>query len=160
MFVPLPGNKQTRRNRKGRTLGSRGGLLSRRRLVMEALEERVLLASDLFVARVAPLGPSSHPFDLLDIQFSKPVEDSTMKLSQISISGPGGTITPAANALTPVGATPTNEYHLSLSGLTALAAYSLTIGPNVLGADDGLPMDQSHAPTPGVAYNAALSRRR
>ena len=153
-FKKQPHRKGKSTNRHLRAAGH-----FRSRLTLEALEERALLSIDLTVARLTPLGPSGHPFDLLDIQFSKPVQDASFTLGQISLSGPGGSITPSAGALTPVGAAPTSEYHLNLSGLTALATYSLTVGPNVLGEDDGLPMNQDRNATPGEttdAYQAAL----
>ena len=42
-------------------------------LRIEWLEPRRLLSGDLYVTRLTPLSPAGHPFDLLDIQFSKPV---------------------------------------------------------------------------------------
>ena len=73
-----------------------------RQLRMERLEDRLLLTGDLYVTRLTPLGPSGPPFDLLDIQFSNPVQSSSFTLSQLTISGPSGAITPSPTALTPI----------------------------------------------------------
>ena len=113
-------------------------------LRVESLEPRRLLSTDLYVTRLTPLGASGHPFDLLDIQFSKAVQDASFTLASRQVRIRAGTITPPSGALTPVGSTPTSEYHLALTGLTGLSTYSLSIGPNVLVTDDGLPMNQNH----------------
>ncbi len=60
--------KGTGRRSKARRRENRWAMLR-----IEWLEPRRLLSGDLYVTRLTPLGPAGHPFDLLDIQFSKPV---------------------------------------------------------------------------------------
>ena len=152
-FVTPREKSKPRRNGKPRPLGSRSRL--RTRLDLELLESRVVPSTDLAVTHLTPLGPSGHPFDLLDIQFSKAVRDGTFTLADVTVSGPGGTITPSV--LTRVAP---NDYQLNLMGLTGSGTYTLTVGPqDILGDDDGQPMNQYHDVTPGKpsdAYQAVL----
>ncbi|MEJ5199410.1 MAG: hypothetical protein WHX53_10845, partial [Anaerolineae bacterium] len=107
----------------------------------------------LWITRVTPTGPSSSPFDKLEIQFSAAVLTNTFTLTDVTFSGPGGPIIPTA--LSKLAA---DRYELNLSGLTGLNTYSLVIGPDILGLDDQ-PMDQDHDGTPGEpedAYVGAL----
>ena len=142
-----------RRNGKPHPLGSRSRL--RTRLNLELLERRLVLSTDLTVTHLTPLGPSGHPFDRLDIQFSKAVRDGTFTLADVTVSGPGGAITPSV--LTRVAP---NDYQLNLTGQTGSGTYTLTVGPqDILGDDDGQPMNQDHDATPGKpsdAYQAVL----
>ncbi|MCU0981566.1 MAG: hypothetical protein MUF25_20640, partial [Pirellulaceae bacterium] len=114
----------------------------------------MLLAGDLYVTRLTPLGGAGQPFDALEIQFSKEVRDDTFQVAQndLAVSGPEG---PLAPTLTRVAG---DRYRVDLSG-TGLATYRLTIGPDILGVDDGLAMNQDRNATPGEssdAYSAKL----
>ncbi|HQK12688.1 MAG TPA: hypothetical protein PLJ78_01955, partial [Anaerolineae bacterium] len=109
-------------------------------------------ADGLWITRVTPLGGASTPFDRLEIQFSGAVLSGTFTLDDVSLGGPGGTITPTAlNQLA------ANRYEL-VTGGTGLNTYSLAIGPDVRDLSN-LPMDQNHNGTPGEpndAYGGAL----
>lgn len=152
-LMPLREKRQPRRDGKPHPLGSRYRL--RTPLDLELLESRVVPSTDLAVTHLTPLGPSGHPFDRLDIQFSKAVRDGTFTLADVTVSGPGGTITPSA--ITRVAP---NDYQLNLTGQTGSGTYTLTVGPqDILGDDDGQPMNQDHDATsgePSDAYQAVL----
>jgi hypothetical protein len=125
-------------------------------LRLEPLEERTLLAGDLYVTRLVPTGGAGHPFDQLEIRFSKPVQDGSFTLDDLQFTDAGGPIVAAPDALTKLAA---DRYQLSLAGLTGLATYDLTVGPDILDADDSLPMNQDQDATPGEpedAYSAGF----
>jgi uncharacterized repeat protein (TIGR01451 family) len=110
-------NRKTRRSARGKSWGR----------WFESLDDRCLLDSaGLWVTQVSPAGGAGHPFDKLDIQFSEAVQDGTFSLSDISLTGPSGAITPTAlNKLA------ADTYELDSTGLTGLANYALTIGVSV-----------------------------
>ncbi|MCY2990022.1 MAG: right-handed parallel beta-helix repeat-containing protein, partial [Planctomycetota bacterium] len=125
----------------------------RRRLVLERLEERTLLTGDLYVTRLTPTGGTAHPFDTLEVQFSQPVVDGTLLLDDVSVNA--SSVPLAAKGVTKLAA---DRYQVDLTGLTGLATYSLSLGPNIQGTDGRL-MNQDHDATPGEAadaYKAAL----
>ncbi len=113
----------------------------------------MLLAGDLYVTRLTPTGGSGHPFDTVEVTFSQPVLAGTFQLADVSVSGPGGSL--AAKGLSQLAA---DRYQIDLTGLTGLATYRLSVGPNVQAADGRL-MNQDQDGTPGEpadAYQAAL----
>lgn len=117
-------------------------------LRFESLESRLLLAGDLYVDLVSPVGAASNPFETLEVEFSKPVDESTLSVEDFSISGTG---TPSVDSVTSVGG---NVYQLSLSG-TGLDTYSLTVGPEILDTD-GVGMNQDRDTTAGEATDDAF----
>ena len=117
-------------------------------LRFEPLESRLMLAGDLYVDLVTPTGAASNPFESLEVEFSKPVDESTLSVEDFSISGPG---TPAVDTVTGLGG---NRYQLDLSG-TGLDTYSLTIGPEIQDTD-GLAMNQDQDATAGEATDDAF----
>ena len=102
----------------------------------------------LWITRVTPTAAASNPFDTLEIQFSSAVAEGTFTLTDVTFTGPGGTITPAGLIKLA-----DDLYELDSTGLTGLNEYSLTIGPNIQDAS-AHSMDQDHDGTPGEAEDA------
>jgi hypothetical protein len=107
------------------------------------------------VTGVVPEGGSGHPFDQLQVQFSEAVQDSSLTLSQIDLSGSSGPIAP--RGITPLAP---NLYAIDFTGLTGMATYTLDIGPDIQAAN-GDTLDQEHDgldPDPtGDAYHGTLA---
>ena len=136
-----------------RRMVGKGGSFQSRQLFLEALEPRILLATDLWVTQVDPTGGAGHPFDALQIQFSQAVQDGSFTLEDVDLTGPGGQIAP--NGLAKLA---DDLYELDCAALTGLETYSLVIGPDVLNAASQ-PMNQDHDGTAGEvedAYTASL----
>ena len=113
-----------------------------------------MLASDLAVSRIAPVGGSAAPFDAIEVQFNRDVQDGTFTEEDVLFRGPGG----AVLTLTALSKVDGSHYRLEWTGKTGLAAYSIEIGPQILDAD-GHPMNQDGDATPGEpedAYRATL----
>lgn len=147
-----PQRSSRRPRRRSRDTSSRRRELGTR-LTIECLEQRTLLAGDLVVTRLTPTGGSGHPFDTLEVAFSQPVLDGTFLLEDVSVSGPGGSL--AAKGLSQLAA---DRYQIDMTGLTGLATYRLSLGPNIQAADGRL-MNQDQDGTlgePADAYQAAL----
>ena len=121
------------------------------RLHGEPLEQRVLLASDLWIERIAPAGVGSDPFGLIDLTFSTAVNAGTFDATDIAITGSG---TPAIMALSRINPT---TYRVTTNGATGVS--SLTIGPAITSATGGL-LDTDRNGTGGEAgdiYRATLA---
>ena len=138
-----------------RSRSARRGFPRLASLRMEWLEPRLLLANDFWVSGVIPAGTAGSPFDQLQIDFSRAVDDATFTLDDVTVSDSGGLpIVPAG--LTRLTA---SRYQLDLTGLTGLDTYSLAVGPDVLSDGDGQAMNQDRDSTPGEpedAYRASL----
>lgn len=122
---------------------------------MEWLEPRLLLANDFWVSGVIPGGAAGSPFDQLQIDFSRAVDDTTFTLDDVTISDSGG-LPILPGGLTRLSAT---RYQLDLTGSTGLDTYTLTFGPDILADGDGQAMNQDGDATPGEpedAYRVAL----
>lgn len=121
----------------------------------EILETRVLPASSLWLMGVTPLGDAKHPFDKLELRFSKETQDGTFTLQDVSVTDLQATSL-VPRALTRIAA---DTYDLDLTGSTSLSIYKLVIGPNITDIDGQL-MDQNRNAIPGEstdAYQATLS---
>ncbi|HJN12282.1 MAG TPA: hypothetical protein QF564_26600 [Pirellulaceae bacterium] len=106
------------------------------RPLLEKLEERLLLASDFAITDIVPVGGAGTPFDLLEIQFSRPVRDGTFTLDDVQFTNGGPLAALGLNKLTD------DRYQLDATGLTGIDTYILSLGPDILDGDgDALNQD-------------------
>ena len=104
---------------------------------------------EFWVEQVIPTGPAGHPFDQLQVTFSQPVVNGTFTVTNVSFSGPGGSIAPSA-----VNVLGDNRYEIAFPGLTGLSNYSLAIDTNVVSVV-GKSLARDHTGAPGP-YQAQL----
>jgi RHS repeat-associated protein len=114
-----------------------------------------VLLSSFYINQLTPVG-TTDPFDAVQLQFSEPVDDSSVQLSDFTVSGPHGAIAP--QSITRISST---VYQLTLgSGSTPTGTYALTVNPTIRDSVDEQEMDQNRNGTPGEpgdAYNAILT---
>src|SRR5262249_44890651 len=80
------------------------------------------------VVSSSPTGSVASPVDHVDLTFSEPIQDGSFTLADVdSLTGPSGSIT--ASAVTKVDST---HYTVSFPAQSAVGAYSLNVGPNIL----------------------------
>jgi hypothetical protein len=90
-------------------------------------------------------------FDRFTVNFDEPIQDGTFTVGDVSLTGPGGAITPTA--VNKLGA---SVYEVVFALQTAPGNYSLTVGPNVLDLN-GYAMDQNANGTPGETQDSFTS---
>jgi hypothetical protein len=97
------------------------------------------------------------PVSSINLNFSEPIDPGSFSLaSDVAFTGPG-----AANlnsSLTGFSFGPDNRtLTINFTPTTVEGAYGLTIGPNILAADDGHAMDQNANATPGEAADTYVA---
>jgi len=119
-------------------------------LLFEPLEPRIVLDGEFWLSALAVTGDGGAPFDKLEATFSNPVNNTALDADDVTLSGSGGDVHPAA-----VIKLSDDRFELDFGGQTGLEDYTLVIGPDI--EDTGAqPMDQNRDGTPGDAYEAAL----
>ena len=91
------------------------------------------------VLSASPSGPVVGAVDRVTLSFNELIAAGSFTLADVvALTGPSGPITPlAVNALS------ATDFEVTFASQTAVGAYSLTIGPNILDAA-GAPMSQPH----------------
>lgn len=98
-----------------------------------------------------PTGSHVGPIDSITINFSESMNQGSFSVAAdvLSFTGPGGAnLVPDISAFTWVD---NNSLRISFAAQASNGAYSLTLGPNVLAADNDEPLDQNNNGTPGEA---------
>ena len=83
-----------------------------------------------------PSGPLDSPIHTLDLTFSEEIDPESFTIADVSLSGPGGAITPTA--ITQVNDT---TFRVTFPWQVAIGDYDVVVGPNVLDLE-GNPMNQ------------------
>ena len=99
------------------------------------------------VVAISPNGDVSAAIDHVVLTFDTLIEANTFTTSDISLTGPGGTITPTA--VVPLN---TLSFEVDFSPQTSLGVYTLRVGPNIFD-NLGQAMDQDRNGIAGVVPN-------
>jgi extracellular elastinolytic metalloproteinase len=94
-------------------------------------------------------GRSMTPISSVDFTFNQAMDTSSFSIASdvVSFTGPGGTdLLPNISGFSWVNS---STLRISFAATSVFGAYSLRIGPNILAADNGNPMDQDSDGTPG-----------
>ena len=109
---------------------------------VEQLEQRMMLAGDLQVRQIIPLGDAPLPFDRLEVAFNRPVQADSFTADDVQLIGDEGTIAPAS-----VTALADDRFEIDFAG-TSPADLRLRIGPDILDLD-GMALNQDGDATAG-----------
>ncbi|MBX3413049.1 MAG: S8 family serine peptidase [Pirellulales bacterium] len=96
----------------------------------------------------SPIGSLEGPRDSFEFNFSEAMDQASFSLALdvVSFTGPTGDL---AAELTGFAWLNQNTLRVSFNAQSAVGAYTLVLGPDLLDADDGFALDQDNDATPG-----------
>jgi hypothetical protein len=99
------------------------------------------------VTASTPNGTLQGPVSSMTFTFSEAMNTGSFSLSSVdSFTGPNGSLLSQLTGFTWLDST---HLQVTFTAQSAAGAYNMTIGPNILRASDGAPMDQNGNGTPG-----------
>lgn len=105
--------------------------------------------ADPYVNSHSPTGTIVTPASFIDFRFNQPMDQTSFSVLDdvVSFTGPGGSN--LLGTITGFSWQPNNTLRVNFPATSAVGTYSMTIGPNILAADNGNPMDADGDGTPG-----------
>jgi len=134
--APARYRRSARAKAKARRIG--------RNLALEALEPRTLLTGPRITA-ITPTQVINGTFDHVDLTFSAPIDPTTFKTDDATVTGPPGVGSVPINNLVEQDST---HFEVQFAALTTRGTYQLAIGPNIADTQGNL-MDQNQDGTGG-----------
>lgn len=129
-----------------------------RRLLLEALEDRRLLAGGLHVTASSPTAPvnlRTAPLASITVTFDRTIDyapgGGTFTAQDVAITGPDIAI--VASSIAALGG---NQYQVVFPSQTHRGTYTFTIGPNIADLSGNL-MDQNQNGTPGETQDGFIT---